>query len=443
MPLSAVLELQLGLTKLALAVYPERQAYVDSCFELCDELIVKTGRVSDPTCVSLLSKLAKLPLESYDDVLVALDLAAWPKLCSHLDDAQRKAVATLLLTRVSEQGAVIADVAKTDQLLTFVAPVLTDPPGASPSEEEVDEDLPIEMAPLSHTLHALHHADTDAHGRVLNAVYRHATLPAVTARRSPYALVPLVFQCLALARRIKLVTDAGEQPQVSCHKLLGFTSRMIEAITPLSPKLAFRLYIQCGQTADACGEDAICYELLTQSFVIYEEELPDSRAQGAAATLAAATLPTLTCFSDEQYETLATTLTQYSAKQLKKPDQARAVAKASYLFWPMGEAAEPLKSGKRVLECLQRALKISDACKVSNMHTALFVEVLEGYLWHYDQANELVTATYITSLMQLIEQHLEEEAAAAALRQRYAAIRAHLTYKATRGGDERYAALIA
>ena len=92
---------------------------------------------------------------------------------------------------------------------------------------------------------------------------------------------------------------------------------------------------------------------------------------------------------------------QYSAKQLKKPDQSRAVAKASYLFWPTSEAAEPLKNGKRVLECLQRSLKIADACKVSNMHTALFVEVLEGYLWHYTQANELVTATYITSLMQL------------------------------------------
>ena len=55
---------------------------------------------------------------------------------------------------------------------------------------------------------------------------------------------------------------------------------------------------------------------------------------------------------------------------------------ASHLFW-----SKQFKDGRRVLECLQRALKIADACKVSNMHTVLFVEILDSYLFHFAQAS--------------------------------------------------------
>jgi len=64
---------------------------------------------------------------------------------------------------------------------------------------------------------------------------------------------------------------------------------------------------------------------------------------------------------------------------------------------------------KRVLECLQRALKIADSCKVSSMHTPLFVEILEVYLLHYHARCEAVLPSYLSSLMQLIEQQLGDE----------------------------------
>ena len=40
----------------------------------------------------------------------------------------------------------------------------------------------------------------------------------------------------------------------------------------------------------------------------------------------------------------------------------------------------------RAEEMLQRSLKIADACKMSDQHTALFVEMLDVYLWHFEQA---------------------------------------------------------
>ena len=90
---------------------------------------------------------------------------------------------------------------------------------------------------------------------------------------------------------------------------------------------------------------------------------------------------------------------------------------------------------KRVLECLQRSLKIADACKVSSlsslslphhlltfsspltcpspqvnaMHIPLFVEALDTYLLHYAAASPAITSAYISSLMQLIAQQLLED----------------------------------
>ena len=95
------------------------------------------------------------------------------------------------------------------------------------------------------------------------------------------------------------------------------------------------------------------------------------------------------------------------------------------MFWSKaGEA--PFRNAKRVLECLQRALKIADGCKASNAHVGLFVEILDAYLYHFEQENEQVVPSFITSLIQLIEQQLGDAQDTAPI----AAVRAH--YQNTR-----------
>jgi len=213
------------------------------------------------------------------------------------------------------------------------------------------------------------------------------------------------------------------------HKLLTFVSSIISTLAPLAPSLALRLNLLAAQVADSCSEESDAYEFMTQAFTIYEEDISDSRAQLAAVTLASATLHHTRNFSAESYDTLATKTTQYSARLLKKPDQCRAVGKASLLFAAFKPATDVVASTeegggeeeaggdkgvqgrepKRVLECLQKALKIADACKVSSMHTPLFVEVLDIYLLHYSAMCESITPKYITSLLQLVEQQLAEQ----------------------------------
>ena len=52
------------------------------------------------------------------------------------------------------------------------------------------------------------------------------------------------------------------------------------------------------------------------------------------------------------------------------------------------------RDGKRVLECLQRALRVADACMDAAVSIELFVEILNRYTYHFDQQNEAVRGVF-------------------------------------------------
>ena len=51
------------------------------------------------------------------------------------------------------------------------------------------------------------------------------------------------------------------------------------------------------------------------------------------------------------------------------------------------------RDGKRVLECLQRALRVADACMDVAVSVELFVEILNRYVYHFDQQNDAVNSS--------------------------------------------------
>ena len=139
-------------------------------------------------------------------------------------------------------------------------------------------------------------------------------------------------------------------------------------------------------------------------------------------------------FEEGNYDTLITKTTQYAAKLLKKPDQVlvcqhfvctarvrdlllvnvvvcclqcRMVTMCAHLFWAGKEDNEKkYHDGRRVLECLQRSLKIADVCMTSSMHVHLFVEILNQYLYYFDNNNPSITSNYISGLIALINEHI-------------------------------------
>ena len=102
-------------------------------------------------------------------------------------------------------------------------------------------------------------------------------------------------------------------------------------------------------------------------------------------------------FGKENYDTLITKCALHGSKLLRKPDQCRAVYLASHLWWAVPNAAieeseEGLyRDGKRVLECLQRALRVADSCMEQATSIELFVEILDRYVYYFDQQNESVS----------------------------------------------------
>lgn len=67
---------------------------------------------------------------------------------------------------------------------------------------------------------------------------------------------------------------------------------------------------------------------------------------------------------------------------------------ASHLFYANNEQSEEgsitYRDEKRVLECLQKALKIADSVMDASGSIELLVEILEKYLWFYEKKLKMV-----------------------------------------------------
>lgn len=168
--------------------------------------------------------------------------------------------------------------------MQLVAPLLSEHPLANEDADDarpepIDSETAAELGPVSRLVHRFAAKDTDSHCRILNAAHRQGT--AGSFRRSPFVFVPVIFSCLGLVRRIHLRVVRGEEVEVGAHKLLSFVANMVSHISSLAPTLALRLYLQCAQTALAVGETDDAYEFVTNAFVCYEEEIPDSRDQAS------------------------------------------------------------------------------------------------------------------------------------------------------------------
>jgi len=209
-------------------------------------------------------------------------------------------------------------------------------------------------------------------------------------------------------------------PQYSSRKVFQFVHEIVTAMAGSFPSLSLNLFLQCAQEADRSGFKAIAYEFVSQAFIIYEDELPDSKAQLKALHLMVGCLLLSANFDETDYDALVTKTTQYAAKLLKKPDQCRMVATCSHLFWPFVTSADGTapatkaqggsgyRDARRVLECLQRSLKIADA-SMNNASApyGLFVEILDHYLVHYEKKTPTITPKYIAGLVALINEHVE------------------------------------
>lgn len=183
--------------------------------------------------------------------------------------------------------------------------------------------------------------------------------------------------------------------------------------------------------ADDCRLEELTYEFFVQAFVVYEESISESRSQLQAITGIISALQSSRVFGNDNYDTLITKAALHGSKLLKKSHQATAVLYASHMWWQSDvtgrdkdekvrlslmtedesnktdEKQTPFRDGKRVLECLQKSLRIASSCIDELTSVQLYVDALDRYIYYFEQGVEAVTPKYVNSLVELITSNID------------------------------------
>lgn len=415
MALVGAISLHVSLLTFTLRVHPDRLDYVDQVLGACVKKLSGKGKVEESKATKQIVALLSAPLEKYNDVMTALKLTNYPRVMEHLDYATNKVMAGVIIQSIMKNTTCISTSDKVEALFELIKGLIKDITGA-PSVDELDEeDFKEEQNLVARLIHMLVNEDQEEMFKIITTVRKHFLQGG--PRRLSFTIPPLVFSALKLVRALQGQEGEGEEGPVTPKKIFQFLHQTVEAlVTVPAPELALRLYLQCAEAANDCDIEPVAYEFFTQAFILYEEEIADSKAQVTAIHLIIGTLQRMTVFGVENRDTLTHKATGYSAKLLKKQDQCKAVYVCSHLFWVEHEGG--VKDGERVLLCLKRAIRIANAAQqMANVTrgnsgpATLFVEILNKYLYFFEKGNPQITSNLIRDLIELIATEMQSESA--------------------------------
>ncbi|XP_027091425.2 vacuolar protein sorting-associated protein 35B isoform X1 [Coffea arabica] len=416
MPVVGAISLYVSLLTFALRVHSDRLDYVDQVLGACVKKLSGSPKLEDNKATKQVVALLTAPLEKYNDIDTALTLSNYPHVMDHLDAGTNKIMAMVLIQSIMKYNTCVSTAEKVDVLFELIKGLIKDIDGTLADELD-EEDFKEEQNSVARLVHMLYNDDPEEMLQIICTVRKH--IMAGGPKRLPFTVPPLVFSALKLVRRLQGLDGevAGEEVPATPRKIFQLLNQIIEALSNVpSPELALRLYLQCAEAANDCDLEPVAYEFFTQAFVLYEEEVADSKAQVTSIHLIIGTLQRMNAFGVENRDTLTHKATGYSAKLLKKPDQCRAVYACSHLFWV--DDQDGIKDGERVLLCLKRSLRIANAAQqMANVTrgtggpVTLFVEILNKYLYFFEKGNPQVTSAAIQDLIELIKTEMQSDTA--------------------------------
>ncbi|KAJ5135139.1 uncharacterized protein N7515_004417 [Penicillium bovifimosum] len=426
LPIQDTMALLVSLVNLALNTYPDRLEYVDQVLDFATQ---KTAEYTDhadlhstPTQQHILN-LLEAPLKSYVSIFTALALPHYLLLLSSQSYTTRRSVAANIIRSLLRNRILISTTENLDRVLQAARVLIKEGlqqsagyPGAQTQRRGGEtEETVEEQGCLARLVHLIQGPDNDTQLKLLQATRKAF---ADGNERIRYTTPAIITASIRLARKLKSREHYDDNWQSQSSALYRFMHQSInnlyQRVNSGCADLALRLFVMCGEVADQTGFEEVSYEFFAQAFTIYEDAISDSRAQFQAVCIISGALHGSRGFSKENYDTLITKAALHGSKLLKKPDQCRAVYLASHLWWvvenPQRGEEDPkdlYRDGKRVLECLQRALRVADACMDTAVSVELFVEILNRYVYYFDQQNETVTTKYLNGLIELIHSNLQ------------------------------------
>ncbi|XP_015604558.1 vacuolar protein sorting-associated protein 35 isoform X2 [Cephus cinctus] len=418
MPPEDIVSLQVALINLAHKCYPDRVDYVDKVLLTTLQIFQKLNidKLEYNSAVSReLSRLMKIPVDNYKNILTVLKLKHFAPLLEYFDYEGRKLLAVYVITNILENETLIPTQEQVEAVLLMVSPLVQDQPDqpsiSSMVEPEDPEDFAEEQGLLGRLIHHFKSDTADQQYMILSAARKHFS--AGGSKRVKYTLPPIVFQAYQLAFTYKGLKDQDDMWQKKCQKIFQFCHATITALMKADfAELPLRLFLQ---GAIAIGEirfdnfEMVAYEFMSQAFSIYEDEISDSKAQLAAITLIIATFEQMSCFSEENAEPVRNQCALYASKLLRKPDQCRGVATCSHIFWSgksLATAGKEMQDGNKVLDCLKKGIRIASQCMDTSVQVQLFVELLNHYIYFYEKGNTAVTVQILNQVIAKIKEEL-------------------------------------
>ncbi|KAK8566287.1 hypothetical protein V6N12_059816 [Hibiscus sabdariffa] len=414
MPILGVITLYSSLLTFTLHVHPDRLDYADQVLGACVKKLSGKGKLEDNKATKQIVALLSAPLDKYNDIVTTLKLSNYPRVLEYLDTETNKVMATVIIQSIMKNKTRISTADRVEALFELIKGLIKDLDGDA--HDEVDEDdFKEEQNSVARLIQLLHNDDPEEMFKIICTVRKH--ILGGGPKRLPFTVPPLVFSSLKLVRQLQGQEENpfGEEESTTPKKIFQLLNQTVETLSIIpAPELALQLYLQCAEAANDCDLEPVAYEFFTQAYILYEEEISDSRAQITAIHLIIGTLQRMHVFGVENRDTLTHKATGYSAKLLRKPDQCRAVYACSHLFWV--DDQDNVKDGERVLLCLKRALRIanaaqqmSNAARGSTGSVTLFVEILNKYLYFFEKGNPQINVAAIQSLLELVTTEMQSE----------------------------------
>ncbi|ORX91800.1 vacuolar protein sorting-associated protein 35 [Basidiobolus meristosporus CBS 931.73] len=414
--------LLVSLAHLSLSCYPDELEYVDQIIGFTKEKMIEYEESPDLHTANTTSSLLSLllaPVNAYPTALTLLSLTNYQSLLELQPYSTRRSVSHAIISSILKKETVISTPEEVDGVLELCNVLVRDQKdasigvsfalsGKSPMD---DEDAAEEQGWVARMIHLFRNEDPDEQIMLLLAARKQF---GDGGDRIRFTFPPMIIEAVKLARKYNMLESRDEEWNKKCTTLFKFIHQLIGILYNKAEchDLSLRLFLLAAQSADECGFEEIAYEFFVQAFSVYEESISESKAQFQAILLIVGTLQTSRGFKPEEYDTLITKCVLHSGKLLKKPDQCRAVYHCSHLFWgtdvPGKDEKEDnmYRNGQRVLETLQRALKIADACLDSVTNVELFVEVLNRYIYFFERQVEEVTPKHLNGIIDLINSNV-------------------------------------
>ncbi|KAF5382882.1 hypothetical protein D9757_007328 [Collybiopsis confluens] len=465
LPLQDVTALFVSLTNLSLSCYPDRLEYVDQVLayaaEKINEFIDSPDLHAQQTSANLAALLVA-PINSYQSVLTLLAIPNYAPLLSRQLFSTRRSIAHSIISSVLKNETIVETPEDVDGVLELCHVLIKDQSDSSLNANAVNgsgsynasgrrqgphfveqEEMAEEQGWVARMVHLFRAESLDVQFELLQTARRHFDLGG---ERMRFTFPALITSSIKLCRRYHNREHLEADWQTRVATILKFVRQLTSILANQveAPSIALRLFLLAAQISDECGFEDLTYDFYVQAFSVYEESISESRAQLQAITLIIGTLNGAKVFGVDNYDTLITKAALHGAKLLKKSHQATAVGLASHLWWQ--EAPPPSSSGdgegaaaptkaparvggagagdkvkeeeeevkayphqdsKRVLECLQKSLRIANSAIEEIVTVQLYCDTLDQYLYYLDKGAPAVAPKFINSLVELITSSMD------------------------------------